>query len=113
MEGRRGRTRIAEPSEGPKERKIDNDGELREMVTGGLKKGWSPEQIAGRLCLGRNRGETDMSVSHETIYTWIYAQPKGELAPDLRKFRDEQGHYLWKRDRGRCGSLLKLRTIYQ
>jgi len=33
--------------------------------------------------------------------------------PDLRKFRDEQGHYLRKRDRGRCGSLLKLRTIYQ
>ena len=57
-----------------------NDRELRERVTGGLQKVWSPEQIAGRLCFERNRGETDMSVSHETIYTWIYAQPKGELA---------------------------------
>jgi IS30 family transposase len=64
----------------PKERKIDTDPELCERVTGDLKKAYSPEQIAGRLCYERHRGETDMSVSHETIYTWIYAQPKGELA---------------------------------
>jgi IS30 family transposase len=64
----------------PKERKIDTEPELRERVTGDLKKGWSPEQIAGRVCYERHRGETGMSVSHETIYTWIYAQPKGELA---------------------------------
>jgi IS30 family transposase len=64
----------------PKERKIDTDPELRERVAGDLKKGWSPEEIAGRLCYERSRGETDMSVSHEAIYTWIYAQPKGELA---------------------------------
>ncbi|HEX9355615.1 MAG TPA: helix-turn-helix domain-containing protein, partial [Streptosporangiaceae bacterium] len=63
----------------PKERKIDTDPELHGRVTGGLKKGWSPEEIAGRLCYERSRGETDMSVSHEAIYTWIYAQPKGEL----------------------------------
>ena len=63
----------------PKERKIDSDPELRERVTGDLMKGWSPEEIAGRLCYERSRGETDMSVSHEAIYTWIYAQPKGEL----------------------------------
>jgi IS30 family transposase len=63
-----------------KERKIDADPGLRERVTGDLRNGWSPEQIAGRLCYDRRRGETDMSVSHETIYTWIYAQPKGELA---------------------------------
>jgi IS30 family transposase len=63
-----------------KERKIDTEPELRERVAGDLKKGWSPEQIAGRVCYERHRGETGMSVSHETIYTWIYAQPKGELA---------------------------------
>jgi IS30 family transposase len=64
----------------PKERKIDTDPELRDRVAGDLMKGWSPEEIAGRLCYERSRGETDMSVSHEAIYTWIYAQPKGELA---------------------------------
>jgi transposase, IS30 family len=64
----------------PKERKIDTEPELRGRVAGDLKKGWSPEQIAGRLRYEHNRGETGMSVSHETIYTWIYAQPKGELA---------------------------------
>jgi len=63
----------------PKERKIDTDPELRERVAADLKKGWSPEQISGRLCYERRRGETGMSVSHETIYTWIYAHPKGEL----------------------------------
>lgn len=62
----------------PKERKVDADPELRERLIGDLKKGWSPEQIAGRLRYEYNRGETDMSVSHEGIYTWIYAQPKGE-----------------------------------
>jgi transposase, IS30 family len=64
----------------PKERKIDTDPELCGRVAGDLRKGWSPEEIAGRLCYERSRGETDMSVSHEAIYTWIYAQPKGELA---------------------------------
>jgi len=63
----------------PKERKIDTEPELRERVTADLRKGWSPEQISGRLYFERGRGENHMSVSHEAIYTWIYAQPKGEL----------------------------------
>jgi hypothetical protein len=29
---------------------------LRERVTGDLMKGWSPEEIAGRLCYERYRG---------------------------------------------------------
>lgn len=64
----------------PKVRKIDADPGLRGRVTGGLRKGWSPEQIAGRIRYEGTCGETDMSVSHEAIYTWIYAHPKGELA---------------------------------
>jgi IS30 family transposase len=64
----------------PKERKIDDDPELRARVIEGLRKGWSPEEIAGRLRFERSQGETDMTISHEAIYTWIYALPKGELA---------------------------------
>ena len=40
----------------PKERKIDTEPGLRERVTGDLRNGWSPEQIAGRLCYERSRG---------------------------------------------------------
>ena len=35
-----------------------------ERVTSDLREGWSPEQISGRLCRERDRGETSMSVSH-------------------------------------------------
>ncbi len=63
----------------PKERKIDEDPELQAYVEAALKNGWSPEEISGRLAYERGRGETELSVSHEAIYTWIYAQPKGEL----------------------------------
>src|SRR6266487_752806 len=64
----------------PKCRKIDADPELRERVACDFRKAWSPEQISGRLRRERDRGETDMAVSHEAIYTWLYALPKGELA---------------------------------
>lgn len=63
----------------PKERKIDADRDLHRRVMRDLMDGWSPEQIAGRLRYQNSRGETDMSISHEAVYTWIYAQPKGEL----------------------------------
>jgi transposase, IS30 family len=72
-EAREGRSR-------PKARKLDDDPELRNRVIGDLRKSWSPEQIAGRIRYENSRGETGMSVSHEAIYTWIYALPKGELA---------------------------------
>jgi transposase, IS30 family len=64
----------------PKRRKIDADPNLKERVLCDFRKARSPEQISGRLCYERGRGETDMSVSHEAIYTWLYALPKGELA---------------------------------
>ena len=47
--------------------------------------GWSPEQISGR----RKRMEagikqpSGLSVSHEAIYTAIYALPRGELRCEL------------------------------
>ena len=53
--------------------KLLQDGELRDGVIAGLKAGWSPQQIAGRLRLecGRPR------VCHETIYRYVYS-PEGQ-----------------------------------
>jgi transposase, IS30 family len=47
-----------------------------------LREGWSPEQIAGRL---KRAWPDDQSktVSHETIYTALYAMPRGALRKDL------------------------------
>jgi len=59
----------------PKERKIDADPELCKRVTGDLLKGWSPEEIAGRLRYEAFRGETDMSVSHEAVATPARSEP--------------------------------------
>ena len=64
----------------PKRRKIDAGPRLKERVACDLRRARSPQQISGRLCYERNRGETDMSISHEAICTWLYALPKGELA---------------------------------
>jgi IS30 family transposase len=83
----------AEARKRPKDRKIDADPELNERVRADLRKGWSPEQVAGRLVLQRRRGETKLSISHEAIYTWFYAQPKGKLRDEgieLRTKREER-----------------------
>jgi transposase, IS30 family len=65
--------------------RLAHDGTLFGEVAGLLRRGWSPEQIAGR----RKRIEAGMeqssgvSVSHEAIYTAIYALPRGELRREL------------------------------
>ena len=47
-----------------------------------LRCGWSPEQIAGGL-KHEHPNEPDQRVSHETIYSALYALPKGELKKEL------------------------------
>ena len=44
--------------------------DLRQAVLDGLKRGWSPEQVAGRL----ERDAGHPVISHESIYRFIYAQ---------------------------------------
>lgn len=48
--------------------KLARDVRLREHVHERLKAGWSPEQIAGELCLKHGR----CIISHEAIYRFIY-----------------------------------------
>jgi len=49
---------------------------------GYLKRGYSPEQISGTLKLVHPETPT-LQVSHETIYTAIYAMPRGELRKEV------------------------------
>ena len=82
-----------------RKRKLDPSQPLFTEVSTRLKDGWSPDQIAGRLrhanahCYARN-------VSHETIYTALYALPRGELRRELIACL-RQGHVnRWPRSRG-------------
>ena len=50
--------------------RLERNAELRKAVLGDLQKGWSPEQVAGRLRLCK----ATTTVSHESIYRFIYAQ---------------------------------------
>ena len=50
--------------------KLERNQGLRSAVLERLKQGWSPEQIAGRFA----REQAQPSISHETIYRFIYAQ---------------------------------------
>ena len=60
------------------ERRLRPGTALWDQVLRYLKAGYSPEQIAGTLALVHPETPT-LQVSHETIYTAIYAMPRGEL----------------------------------
>jgi transposase, IS30 family len=56
-----------------------NDPKLKSHVVRSLKKGWSPDQIAGRATRGNSPRAASRGVSHQTIYNWLSAE-----APELR-----------------------------
>jgi transposase, IS30 family len=63
-------------------RKLSPDSPLFNYVASQLRAGWSPLQIAGRLRL-MDKDDSAGTVSHETIYTALYALPRGELKREL------------------------------
>src|SRR5882724_5170811 len=73
----------------PQRRKIDLDSLLENRVRRDLARSRTPRQIAGRLrleaadstvdCMKKSSDARGGLVSHEAIYRWIYALPKGEL----------------------------------
>lgn len=73
--------------------------EIRTYVVEHLKKGWSPEQTAGRM-----KSENVGSISHEAIYQFVYAQVhrkgwgylkpgKEDLRPYLRRKQKRRQHH--------------------
>ncbi len=65
-----------------RERKLDMLPALKVTVLQGLARGWSPQQICGRM-QRNNLKAPNMSISHESIYAYIYAMPRGELRKTL------------------------------
>jgi transposase, IS30 family len=61
---------------------LETDAKLAAYVTERLSEGWTPEQIAGRLRRGLERGLQGLCT--ETIYSWIYR--KGQKAAKLWRF---------------------------
>ena len=55
---------------------------------------WSPEQISEKL-KREHPDDPSMHVSHETIYSWVYAQPrnhlKRRLVSQLRQAKPKRG----------------------
>jgi IS30 family transposase len=94
-------------------RKLRLDGALWAQVRVLLEQGWSPTQIAATL-RREYPGQPALQASHETIYTAIYAAPRGALRKELVALL-RQGHGARKpRTRGtdRRGSLLDIVSIH-
>ena len=73
-------------------RKLEANLRLQASVHAHLAQRWSPEQIAKRLSEAYPNDPT-MRVSHETIYTYLYVLPRGELKRELlRALRHRRKH---------------------
>jgi transposase, IS30 family len=75
-----------------KQRKLDKSEDLRDFVLEKLEDGFSPDSIAGRI---RLEGLETMSISHESIYTWLYKEARNggkyhEYLPGQRKKRQNR-----------------------
>lgn len=87
--------------------------ELWDLVQIKLRLKWSPEQIA--QCLKATYADKTMHVSHETIYTYLYTLPRGELRKELiQQLRQgERGRQRRKRDTDRRGQLPNMISIHE
>jgi IS30 family transposase len=65
-----------------KQRKIDKYPKLKTYIIKKLKINWSPEQISNDLKILYPHNTT-MRISHESIYSYIYILPRGELRKEL------------------------------
>lgn len=62
--------------------KLEKNRKLLDLVTNKLKLRWSPQQISGWLSI-HFPNDKSMSISHESIYKYIYSVARGELKKEL------------------------------
>lgn len=83
-----------------KRRKLDINEPLKQYVLRHLDRLWSPEQIAKRLKIVYPINMT-MCISHESIYSYLYVQPRGALRKELIKCLRRQHKYRHLRHKNR------------
>ena len=93
--------------------KLHRNGPLFKIVQGYLHLHWSPQQIAGEL-KKLHPQDKRQQVSHESIYTCIYAQPRGELKRELVACLRMARAKRWPRSKGedRRGQISDLLSIH-
>lgn len=74
--------RFMEQSRRPKKCKLAVNESLAVFVSDRLSDEWSPQQISGWLAR-THCGDTDMQISHETIYRSLFIQARGVLKKEL------------------------------
>lgn len=109
--GKQARKRLRAPR---RESKLALDSKLWHMVEQMLRFRWSPQQISGKL-RAFYPNQPEMQVSHETIYTAIYAMPKGELRREIMDClrRAKSGRKPRSVGEDRRGQLPNMLTIHE
>lgn len=79
-----------------RKRKLDKDSKLKRYVLERLRLYWSPEQITAKLKLDYPE-DTTMRLVPETIYAYVYVQPKGQLKRQLVKELRRHHKYRYRR----------------
>jgi IS30 family transposase len=94
--------------------KIERVPALKEYILGKLRLKWSPQQISKRLKT-EYPGEQAMQISHESIYTYIYILPRGELKKELigylrqkRKLRENRRGKAAEENRGKIPDMISI-----
>lgn len=94
------------------ERRLDRNARLRAWVLQRLRWYWSPQQIARKL-KDEFPEDTSMRLSHESLYTYLYVLPRGELRKELlrclrqhRKTRRKRGQ--GKDRRGKIADMISI-----
>jgi len=97
-----------------KGKKIDINERLKKYIHDKLKLRWSPEQIA-QVLKRRYPNNIHMRVSHETIYTYIYILPRGELRKELISYlrQGSEGRRRRYRTHDKRGKISNIISIHE
>ncbi|MGH8403272.1 MAG: IS30 family transposase [Gammaproteobacteria bacterium] len=80
-------------------RRLDRNARLRHWVWARLRRYWSPEQIAATLKQNFPR-DSNMRLSHEALYTYLYVLPRGSLRRELLSYLRQHRKLRHPRSRG-------------